>query len=79
MAPGDDLLALVVPCVEEVLRVLVDHPAEKAIEDLVVVHELGPNLLLEAGDMGLLAGPLGTRRKVQRHGSAESRSSDLIP
>jgi hypothetical protein len=48
--------------------VLGDDSAEKAIEDGVVVHELGPDALLKAGDVGLLAGSLGTRRKVQRHG-----------
>src|SRR6476660_6160165 len=77
VAPAHDLIALVVPHVEEELRVLGDHPAEEAIKDLVVVHELGPDLLLEAGDMGLLAGPLGTCRKVQRHVGAEPRISEL--
>src|SRR5829696_8725517 len=63
----DDFLPLVVPRVEPKLGVFGDHAAEEALQDGVVVHELGPGPLPEAGCVGEVAGPLGTSWKLQRH------------
>ena len=63
---ADDLLALVVPGVELELGELVDHAAEEAIQDRVVVHELGPGAV-EPGCVGLASGPLGAGRELERH------------
>jgi hypothetical protein len=70
VARAHDLVALVVPRIEEELRILGNDAPEEAIEDGIVVHDVGPNLRLGAGDMGLSACPFGTRRKMQRHVSA---------
>ena len=58
------------------LGVVGDHASEEALEDGIVVHELGPNPRSEAGYMWEPAGPLGTRRKLERHVKAEPRSPD---
>ena len=73
----DDLLALVIPGVELKLGVFGNHTAEEAFENWVVVQELGPDRPLpEAGRVWEVAGPLGTRRKVERHVKEEPRTRD---
>jgi hypothetical protein len=66
---ADDLLALVVPGVEEELRVLGDHAPEQSLQDGPFVHERRKVRIwsLKALRVRELAGPLGTRRKMERH------------
>ena len=71
----DDFLALAIPGVELKLGVFGDHPPEETFENWVVVEELGPERPLpEAGRVWEVAGPLGTRRKVERHVKGEPRT-----
>jgi hypothetical protein len=80
VAATDDLLALVVPDVEVELGVFADHAVEEAIEEGVVVHELGPEPRPEAGCMWEPAGPLGTRRELERHvGRSVAEARPLAP
>src|SRR5215208_6951648 len=75
--PTDDFLALVIPGVELKLGVFGHHTAEEAFENWVVVQELGPDRpLREAGRVWEVAGPLGPRRKVERHVKGEPRTPD---
>src|SRR5207244_10658094 len=75
--PTDDFLALVIPGVELKLGVFGNHTAEEAFENRVVVQELGPDRPLpEAGRVWEVAGPLGTRRKAERHVKGEPRTPD---
>jgi hypothetical protein len=77
---ADDLLALVVPGVEKELRVLGDHAPEQPLQDGPFVHERGKVRIrsLKALRVRGLAGPLGTRRKMERHVKAEPRTPDWI-
>ena len=59
---ADDLLALVVPGVEQELRVLGDHAPEEPLQDGVVVHELGPGSR-KTVRVREFAGPLCARGK----------------
>ena len=49
------------------LGVFADHAVEEAFENGVVVQELGPDSLPEAGCVWEPPGLLGTSRKLERH------------
>ncbi|HUK96749.1 MAG TPA: hypothetical protein VLV46_03765 [Gaiellaceae bacterium] len=74
VAHADDFLPLVVPGVEVKLGVVGDHAVEEPIENGIVVHELGPHLRAEPGDVRERAGPLGTSGKLERHLGSEPRT-----
>jgi len=76
VAPAYDLLSLVVPRVEVELGVFGDHTVEEAIEDRAVVHELWPDPLLKAGYVREPAGPLGTRRELERQAAPSLRADE---
>ncbi|MGB7807015.1 MAG: hypothetical protein WBM72_15590 [Actinomycetota bacterium] len=70
MPDADDLPALVVPGVEKELRVLGDHAPEQALQDGPLVHErrIRSRKTVRVREF---AGPLGTRRKMERHVKAK--------
>jgi hypothetical protein len=73
---ADDLLALVVPGVEKELGALGYDAPEQSLQDGPLVHERRVRSR-KALRVRKFAGPLGTRRKMERHVKAEPRRPDL--
>jgi hypothetical protein len=64
---ADDLLPLVVPGVEEELRVLGDHAPEQSLQYVAFVQERRIRRRKKAGRVREFAGPLDTGGEVERH------------
>jgi hypothetical protein len=79
VSDADDLLALVVPGVEEELRVLGDHAPEQALQDGPLVHERRQRRggSPKAVRVREFAGPLGAGREMERHVKAKRCTPDL--